>query len=73
MATGSMAVRRAPRADVPQPFRVRFDPKREEWAVLQGERWRFAKEVCVQVAVLPEPSVTVQVTVVLPSGYVVDA
>jgi hypothetical protein len=38
--------------EVPQPFRVRFDPVREAWAVLQGERWRFAKEVCVQVAVL---------------------
>src|SRR5258705_193933 len=27
---------------------------------------------CVQVAVLPDPSVTVQVTVVVPRGYVVD-
>ena len=29
--------------------------------------------VCVQVAVLPDPSVTVQVTVVLPSGKVAGA
>jgi hypothetical protein len=39
---------------VPAPFLMRQDPKKADapWAVKQGDRWRFAGELCVQVATL---------------------
>lgn len=48
------------RQDVPRPFLLRHGwpaPTRSAlgsraWAVKQGERWRFASEVCVQVHLL---------------------
>jgi hypothetical protein len=44
-----------------------------EGQVMVGFTLSVTDTTCVQVAEFPEPSVTVQVTVVLPSGYVADA
>jgi len=41
-------------APVPQPFRARYDPQRGRWGVMQGLRWRYADEICIQVTVANE-------------------
>jgi hypothetical protein len=40
------------RSDLPRPFRARFDPTRRQWGVIQGDRWRFAGSLCIQVTTL---------------------
>lgn len=37
---------------IPQPFQVRYDSERHQWAVRQGDRWRFTRELCLQVGTL---------------------
>lgn len=39
------------RQDVPRPFYVSYDMERRGWAVIQGERRRYAADVCIQVTV----------------------
>lgn len=40
------------RQALPQPFQVRYDADRRQWAVRQGERWRFTRDLCLQVNTL---------------------
>lgn len=37
---------------IPQPFQIAYDSARQEWAVRQGHRWRFTRELCIQVGTL---------------------